>query len=366
MTPQRLVGVCLWLVITSAGAAGQPGSDTTAQPPQAPPASVIERTYPIGDVLPWRRVETRTESGGRELVVQTDETPGVDGRMEPVQEISIETIRTGADTGQTRRDVFGFGAGRQRRLLETTLSRQGTAAGGARRTIQDTWVSDVNGRLGLKSRRIEESRLTAPDTHRVDTTLLRQGIDGALRETERTEDTERRINPAVVRHDVTHLVLDMNGRWQPTEARRTEIRDIGSSERLEEETVLRRDTAGVLVVSERNVTRRSEANGRAQVIVETFARNMDGFPRSDSPREVRQRVQMTTTATADGGRNAVEELEARSPVAPSDSLRAIRRIVTTVRRTGPDRWVTERQIFQVDANGRLAPVIADSEETAQK
>ena len=369
MTPQRIVGVCLWLMIASAGAAGQPGSDTTAQPPrapQAPPVNVIERTYPIGDVLPWRRVETRTESGGRELVVQTDETPGVDGRMEPVQEISIETIRTGADTGRTRRDVFGFGAGRQRRLLETTLSRQATAAGGAPRTIQDTWVSDVNGRLGLKSRRIEESRLTAPDTHQVDTTLLRQGIDGALREAERTEDTERRINPAVVRHDVTHLVLDMNGRWQPTEARRTEIRDIGSSERLEEETVLRRDTAGMLVVSERNVTRRSEANGREQVVVETYARNMDGFPRSDSPRELRQRVQITTTATVDGGRNTVEELQARSPVAPSDSLRAIRRIVTTVRRTGPDRWVTERQIFEVDANGRLAPAIADSEETAQK
>ena len=262
--------------------------------------------------------------------------------------------------------MFGFGAGRQRRLLETTLSRQATAAGGAPRTIQDTWVSDVNGRLGLKSRRIEESRLTAPDTRQVDTTLLRQGIDGALRETERTEDTERRINPAVVRHDVTHLVLDMNGRWQPTEARRTEIHDIGSSERLEDETVLRRDTAGMLVVSERNVTRRSEANGREQVVVETYARNVDGFPRSDTPRELRQRVQITTTATVDGGRNTVEELQARSPVAPSDSLRAIRRIVTTVRRTGPDRWVTARQIFEVDANGRLAPAIADSEDTAQK
>ena len=366
MTPPRIVGVCLWLMITSAGAASQPGSDTTGQPPQALPASVIQRTYPIGDVLPWRRTETRSESGGRELVVATDETPGIDGRMAPVQEISVETTRTGATTTRTRRDVFGFGAEGQRKLLEMTLSRQEIAAGGNPRTVQDTWVSDVNGRLGLKSRRIEETRLAAPDTRRTETTFLRQGIDGALREAERTEYTDRRINPAVVRHGITHLVLDMNGRWQPTETRSTDIRDIGSSERLEEETVLRRDTAGNLVVSERNVTRRSEANGREQVMVETYARSMDGFPRPDSPQGVRQRVRISTTATADGGRDTVEEIEARSPVALSESLRVIRRIVTTVRRTGPDRLVTERRIFELDANGRLVPVIADGEEGAQK
>ena len=164
MTPPRIVGVCLWLMITSAGAASQPGSDTTGQPPQALPASVIQRTYPIGDVLPWRRTETRSESGGRELVVATDETPDIDGRMAPVQEISVETTRTGATTTRTRRDVFGFGAEGQRKLLEMTLSRQEIAAGGNPRTVQDTWVSDVNGRLGLKSRRIEETRLAAPDT----------------------------------------------------------------------------------------------------------------------------------------------------------------------------------------------------------
>jgi hypothetical protein len=306
------------------------------------------------------------ESGGRVLVVETDETPNVDGRMEPVQEISVETTRTGANTTETRRDVLGFGADGQRRLLETTLSRQETSAGGNARTVQDTWVSDVNGRLGLKSRRIEETRLATPDTRQTETTLIRQGIDGALRETERTEYTERRVNPAVVRHGITHLVLDMNGQWQPTETRSTEIRDIGSSERQEEETVLRRDSAGVLVVSERNLTRRSDANGREQMMVETYARSMDGFPRSDSPQGLRQRVRISTTATADGGRDTVEEVEARSPVALGDPLRVIRRVVTTVRRTGPDQWVTERQILALDANGRLVPVIADGEETAQK
>ena len=31
-----------------------------------------------------------------------------------------------------------------------------------------------------------------------------------------------------------HMVRDVNGQWQPVEARRGEARDIGASERLEE------------------------------------------------------------------------------------------------------------------------------------
>jgi hypothetical protein len=62
---------------------------------------------------------------------------------------------------------------------------------------------------------------------------------------------------------------------------------------------------------------------------------------------------VTTTATADGGRYTVEEVEARSHVAPSEPMRVIRRIVTTVRPIGADRWVTERQVFERDLDGRL-------------
>jgi hypothetical protein len=77
-----------------------------------------------------------------------------------------------------------------------------------------------------------------------------------------------------------------------------------------------------------------------------------------------QRVHRTTTATADGGRYTVEEVEGRSGVAPNDPMRVIRRTVTTVRQIGTDRWVTERQVFERDVNGRLRLVINETEERA--
>ena len=192
------------------------------------------------------------------------------------------------------------------------------------------------------------------------TTLLVPDINETLRATERTEYTERRINPGLVRHDSTQLVRDINGRWQPIEVRRGEAREIGASERMEEETIQRRDMNGKLVVDERNVIRRSNANGQEHVVIETYAPYADGLPRL----ALSQRVHRTTTATADGGRYTVEEVEGRSHIAPSDPMRVIRRTVTTVRQIGTDRWVTERQVFERDVNGRLRLVINETEESA--
>jgi hypothetical protein len=165
----------------------------------------------------------------------------------------------------------------------------------------------------------------------------------------------------VVQHDSTHLVRDINGRWQPIETRRGEAREIGA-ERIEEDTIQRRDINGKLALDEKTVTRRSNANAQDDVVIEIYAPYVDGLPRSDSRLPLSQRVHRTTTATADGGRYTIEEVEGRNLVAPNDPLRVIRRTVTTVRQIGTDRWVTERQLFERDVNGRLRLVIDETEE----
>ena len=363
MTLERIAGICFCIVITSAVATGQQRSGTADQGPQGPARSVIERTYPAGDLAPSRSVQTRSESGGREVVVETSEAPDIEGRLAPIQEIVMETIRTAPNTAQTRHDVFGF-ADRRRKLLETTESQREAQANGDTSAVHNTRAQDLNGRLGLMSRQMEQTRSTAPDVRQTDTTLLAPDLNEALRETERIEYTERRINPGVVRHDSTHLVRDVNGRWQPIETRRGEAREIGASERIEEETIQRRDINGKLAVDERTVTRRSNANEQDRVVIETHARYADGLLRSDSRLALSQRVHRTTTATANGGRYTVEEVEGRSGVAPNDPMRVIRRTVTTVRQIGTDRWVTERQVFERDVNGRLRLVINETEERA--
>jgi hypothetical protein len=166
--------------------------------------------------------------------------------------------------------------------------------------------------------------------------------------------------------DITLLAPDINGRWHTEEVRRLEIQELSPSERLEEETIRRSDPNGTLIVNERTTTRRLQANGRDESVVEIYARDAEGFVRSGGRPALSHRVRVLTTATADGGRETVEEVEWRNPVAPSEGMQVIRRTVETVRNVGFDRWVTDRQTFERDTNGRLVLVLTDREQSTPR
>jgi len=350
MTLQRISGICFCILITPAIATGQPKSNTISQGQQGSAGGVNQPAYEAGDIMPLRRTNARSTSSAREVAVETVESLDIDGRLGPIYEIVTDTTRADRNTTHVKQDVFGFTADRRRQLSETTESRQDTQPNGDTATVRNTWAPDLNGHLHLTSRRTEETRSSAPDVRQTNTTLLVPHLNDTLRETERSEYTARRVNPGVVRHDSTHLVRDINGGWTLDEIRGGEVRETaGTSEQIEEETIQRPDLNGALAVIETNLIRRSNANGQEHVVIETSAPDPDAYGGS----RLSQRVQRTTIATAEGGRSTVEEVEARSPVAPRDPLRVIRRTVTTVRPIGGDRWVTERQVFEPDLEGRL-------------
>jgi hypothetical protein len=196
------------------------------------------------------------------------------------------------------------------------------------------------------SRQVERTLSSPSGVRQTETTFLAPHLGESLRETERSVREERRITPGVVGHESSYSIRDLNGRWQPIETRRGEAREVGASERIEEETTRRLDVNGRLVDDERTVTRSFSANAREHAVTEIYAR-------SDGRLALSQRVHRTTTVNPDGGRYTVEEVEARNPVAPSDPMRVIRRIVTTVRPVRAGGWVTEQEVFERDVNGRL-------------
>jgi hypothetical protein len=365
MKPGLVAGAACWIVMTSAVVFAQ---QRVADPgAQAPPTGVTERTYIYGGIASSRIVERRSDSGGRELVVVTVEQPGVDGRWTPVEETVTETDRTDARAARTRRQLFGFDADRRRTLRETTESTEEPLGGGDSRAVEETWVADINGGARrLVTRWIDERRTVPPDVRTTNTTLFRRGINGDLRESERTTQTERQIEPAVVRYETSQLVRDPNGRWMPLETRSGDVRNPTATERVEEETIHRPDINGTLALSERIVTRRSEVNGQEQLVVETYSPDAEGFLRTGGPVALRQRVRRSTTAASDGGQSIVEEVEARSRVSPSDPMRVVQRTVVTVRNAGPNRLITERQVFERDVDGRMALVMTETEEHAAK
>jgi hypothetical protein len=110
------------------------------------------------------------------------------------------------------------------------------------------------------------------------------------------------------------------------------------------------DLNGRDAVGETVVTHRSHTHNEERFVIETYLPSE--YP--DSLILIR-RVSHVTTLTQDGLKT-VDEAEERDPGSPSETLRLVRRSVTTLRQTGIDSYATERQVFEADGNGRLVLV----------
>ena len=125
-----------------------------------------------------------------------------------------------------------------------------------------------------------------------------------------------------------------------------------------ETVTTRRDLNGRDVVSEKVVTHRDRTKDEERVVIETYVPLIYG-----DRLELDRRVSRVTTVSQDV-RQTVEETTERNPATPSEPLRIVRRSVTTVRRSGTDSSVSERQVFEPDGNGRLVLVRKESEQTS--
>src|SRR6186997_3145421 len=89
------------LCVAQSVAAAQQRSDSKAGQSSSSSSRTLEGSWSGGAGVPSRKVQTRTTSNGREVITETTETPGMDGKMRMSRETTTETVRTGADSSQT-------------------------------------------------------------------------------------------------------------------------------------------------------------------------------------------------------------------------------------------------------------------------
>ena len=169
---------------------------------------------------------------------------------------------------------------------------------------------------------------------------------------ERSETTTTRRTKRICRHGVIALLF-----WLVLAATTAMAQQSGGT--VTETVTKRRDLNGRDVVSEQVVTHRARTKGDERVVIETYLPSMEAGRRA-----LTQRIKCVTTLTNDGSQT-VEETEERSRVSPGDPLRVVRRSVTTVHRSGPDVYVTERQVFEPDGNGGLVLVHKQTESASR-
>jgi hypothetical protein len=326
-----------------------------AQRPAVPSSSVSDQTAAAGAQTASRLVMTRTESNGREVITETTEGPDIDGKMKMLSETTTETVKTGPGSSTMKQEIYRNDGQGKRRLAEATEAETQTQSDGSSRRVANTFQPDANGRLGLSIREVQETRSVGPNATQTDTTIYHPGVNQSLRESERLLQTEQKVNANLTQTESTRSRRDSNGKWQVTETRSQEVRTAGN-ERVEEETVRRvNDSSGALEVSERKVTKQTKTGNTEESVTEIYSQNVGGlFRRADNRMELDRRVRVTTS-----GGQTIREVEGRNPLAPNEPLRVIEKTVETVREVAPGRWETQRQVFALDGNGRLVPILSE-------
>ena len=350
---RSVVGITVLFVVPVVAAIQQPRGTSQNQKSSPPTFSSIDtqESYVGGAQAPSRRVLSRTEVNGREVVSETIEAPNMDGKFTMLRESTTETVRT-ATGAQIKRDVFIPGANGGRSLLETTQTEVQTRSDGSGRSDATTFKPDLNGRLRFSIREVQETKVPAANVKQTDTTIFLPGINESLIESERLQKTERKVSADVTQSESTMSLRDGNGAWQTTEARNLEERTSGN-QKVAEETIRRlNDSRTALVLSEKIVTTQSTSNGQDQKLIENYSTKTGKLT-------LDQRTKVTTTSTSGGGQQTVREVEGRRPAAPYEPLVVIERTVETLRQIGPDRWEVERQVFALDGDGRLKPVLTE-------
>ncbi|MGH9581072.1 MAG: hypothetical protein ACRD2R_08765 [Terriglobales bacterium] len=323
-----------------------------------PSKSVRQQRDSSGATLPSRVTETRRQDGNRKTKVQVIESPGLDGRYQPLLEREEQTIQVDAQTTRVVVKEYGRNSDGSRSLLRQSEEDTRALPGGGERSTRTISRPDVNGGMQAVERAVAESAPTGPDTRETRTTVLLPDVNGKFAAAERVHAVERRKEGGAAEVTTSHARPDANGTWGTYEVRKQTKAEGGDGAQVEEERVYRRDLNDAESLRERTVKRKwKDAAGREQQVEENYSRANSGADVPDNDRlPLAQRSRSVTTTGADGRQRVEQAVEHREPGNASDGLRVTERALETSRRDAGGRQ-GQRTVSFEDGNRSLRDTI---------
>jgi hypothetical protein len=310
------------------------------------------------NVNPTRTTESHTRNGNRTLDSQSIQRRGTDGHFEPYQDIEKETVKVDATAMRTTTRAFARGADGAKILVQITEEEKHTSAGGDSSVVRSISNPDVNGKLQLLQRQVEETKKISKDVEDTNTTVMLPSVNGGLAPAMKVEE-RRTLGPNnLVESQKTTLRPDGAGNWQVDEIRQAATRQEGKN-RSTEERVSRPDSDGKLGEISRTVSKESEtASGEKRNTVETYSLDVPGSAR-DGGLHLLERSTTSQRTNSTGQQTTEQRVEQPNPGDPGSGLQVITRTTDTVQPSASGAQAT-RTIQARDASGSLRVVSVDT------
>jgi len=220
------------------------------------------------------------------------------------------------------------------------------------------FVADVNGKLQVVQRQVEETKKTGKDSEESKTTVMLPSINGGLAPAMKMQEVRKLDGDTTVESKKTTLLPDGSGNWQVGEVRQATVKQDGN-DRSTEERISRPDSEGKLSEISRTVSKESGSeSGEKSNTVETFSADVPGAAGDGSL----HLVERTTTRqnTSSTGQQATErQVERLNPGATSSGLQVTTRTIDIVR-PGASGAQATRTTETHDADGNSGTVSVDT------
>jgi hypothetical protein len=310
------------------------------------------------NVNPTRTTESHTRNGNRTLDSQSIQRRGTDGHFEPYQDIEKETVKVDATTMRTTTHAFARDADGAKILVQITEEEKHTSAGGDSSVVRSISNPDVNGKLRIVQRQVEETKKISKDVEDTKTTVMLPSVNGGLAPAMKVEERRTMGANNLVESQKTTLRPDGAGNWQVDEIRQATTRQEGKN-RSTDERVSRPDSDGKLGEISRTVSKESEtASGEKRNTVETYSLDVPGSAR-DGGLHLVERSTTSQRTNSTGQQTTEQRVEQPNPGDPGSGLQVITLTTDTVR-PSPSGAQATRTIQARDANGSLGVVSVDT------
>ena len=336
---------------------------------QTEAAATIEssRRDTTGAVTPTRTGKTVFETSGKKVSREVLETPSIDGRFEGFLETEEETVRIDAKTIRVIRRRVGRDADGRRKIIEVKEEDQTALPGGGLRVTRTFSTPDLNGRLEVTRKEVQEKIPVNFKVNKERITIFRPDINRGMSAVEQTERTSEQTEDGALEVETERRVPDANGRWETFEVRKQVVRESPGGTKATED-IYRRGAEGKISLTDRKVTlQRKVKEGEEEETVETYSVNIEGRTRyGDNRLHLDRRQHTVRTTSSDGTERTVREVFQRQTTAATEKLKLTERGVETSRPTGKNRRETHRTVYFPDPDGRLKKGLEISSQETKK
>jgi hypothetical protein len=335
-----------------------------AQDNDAPYTSQGQGQTTSGYTVPTRTDSKVTVNGDNKTETHSTQRLGINGGYEPYESTQKQTIKVDANTTRVIEKRYGRAPDGSKALLQVIEEETHSSPAGqsVTRTVSNP---DINGSLSVTRRELEKTTRSGSDKQEKTTTLMLPDPNGGLSPTLKTQEVDKLdAKGNITEFNRTVSAPQGNGTWQATENTKGTVKRNGD-QMTSEELVYRPNTDGKLALAERKVTKETKgADGQQRRVQETYSNMVGGtLPTDDGSLRLEKRVTEVQRADATGKQVREQQVEQRTPAAPSGGLQTTGKTIDIVRPSGQGATQESRTIQSSDGNGGLRTVWVDTTNT---